>query len=59
MVGKYHPITTVVKVDLLLSSTEGSTSGCNESATAGHLNGMTKKACATFILSLPEIELQL
>ena len=44
---------------LLLSSMEGSTSGCNEFATAGHLNGMTKKAYATFILSVPEIELQL
>ena len=44
---------------MLLSSTAGSSSGSNESTIAGHSNGMTKKAYATFVLSLPEIALQL
>ena len=44
---------------MLLSSMAGSSSGSNESAIAGHSNGMTKKAYATFVLSLPEIVLQL
>ena len=44
---------------MLLSSVAGSSSGSNEFAIAGHLNGMTKKASATFVLSLPEINLQL
>ena len=44
---------------MLLSSTAGSSSGSNESAIAGRSNGMTKNAYATFVLSLPEIALQL
>ena len=44
---------------MLLSSTAGSSLGSNKSAIVGHLNGMTKKACATFILSLPTIAFQL
>ena len=44
---------------MLLSSTAGSSSGSNESAIACHSNGMTLKAYATFVLSLPEIALQL
>ena len=36
----------------------GSSSG-SKSGIAGHLNGMTKKAHATFVLSLPEVALQL
>ena len=44
---------------MLLSSTVGSSLGSNESAIADHSNGMTKKVFATFILSLPEIALQL
>ena len=37
---------------MLLSSMAGSSSGSNESAIAGHLNSMTEKAYATFVLSL-------
>ena len=44
---------------MLLSGMAGSSSGSNKSAIAGHSNGMTKKAYATFVLSLPEIALQL
>ena len=44
---------------MLLSSTAGSSLRSNESAIAGHSNGTTTKAYATFILSLPEIALQL
>ena len=44
---------------MLLSSKAGSSSGSNESAIAGHSNGMTKKASATFVLSLPEINHEL
>ena len=44
---------------MLLSSTVGSSLGSNESAIAGHSNGITKKAYATFVLSLPEIVLLL
>ena len=34
---------------MLLSGTAGSSSG-NKSAIAGHLNGMTKRAYATFVI---------
>ena len=44
---------------MLLSSMAGSSLGSNESAIARHTNGMSKKAYATFVLSLPEIALQL
>ena len=44
---------------ILLSSTAGSSSGRNESAIAGHLNGATKKAYANVVLSIPEIAFQL
>ena len=44
---------------MLLSSMAGSSLGSNESAIAGHSNGMTKKASATFVLSLPKINLEL
>ena len=45
---------------MLLSSMVGSPSGNNKPAIAGHLNGMTKKAYAIFVLTLPDmIALQL
>ena len=44
---------------MLLSSMAGSSLGSDVSAIAGRSNGMTKKAYATFVLSLPEIALQL
>ena len=42
---------------MLLSSMAGSSSGSSESAIADHSNGIPKKAIATFVLSLPEINL--
>ena len=44
---------------MLLITMAGSSSGSNESAIAGHLNGMTKKSYATFFLNLADIALQL
>ena len=44
---------------MLLSSMVGSCLCSDESAFAGDLNGVTKRAYATFFLSLPEIVLLL